>query len=76
MEKEAPGSSPPSAPDTPVRRWTHPIAAPPSEAMSEAMIYYLRCALSYQNQQLAEIRSLLEQLLLLLSPDSGPPPPQ
>lgn len=43
-----------------VRRWPHPLedpAPPPEPAM-----HYIRCALSYQNQLLADIKALLEQL--------------
>lgn len=43
-----------------VRRWPHPLedpAPPPEPAM-----HYIRCALSYQNQLLADIKALLEQM--------------
>ena len=43
-----------------VRRWPHPLedpAPPPEPAM-----HYIRCALSYQNQLLADIKALLETL--------------
>lgn len=57
-----------------VRRWPHPIdgsesppppgrqgCAPASGQMDPAL-YYIHCALSYQNQLLADIKVLLEQL--------------
>lgn len=43
-----------------VRRWPHPLedpVPPPEPAM-----HYIRCALSYQNQLLADIKALLERL--------------
>lgn len=60
----------PSQPGTPiytepeVRRWPHPLE---DEALSSApapepALHYIRCALSYQNQLLADIKALLEQL--------------
>lgn len=46
-----------------VRRWPHPLEdtlpAPPEP---EPVLHYIRCALSYQNQLLADIKTLLEQL--------------
>ena len=56
-------TAPPGTPiytEPEVRRWPHPVedpAPPPEPAM-----HYLRCALSYQNQLLADIKALLEQL--------------
>lgn len=44
-----------------VRRWPHPLEDPPPPAQEPAM-HYIRCALSYQNQLLADIKALLEQL--------------
>jgi len=68
-------AQPPAAPGTPpafkepeVRRWPHPINGRPVESscestpVQEATLYYIRCALSYQNQQLADIKALLQQL--------------
>lgn len=50
-----------------VRRWPHPVdgtapspQAPPMQA--DPTLYYIHCALSYQNQLLADIKSLLEQI--------------
>lgn len=53
-----------------VRRWPHPVdgVAPssPRQAVpamqTDPALYYIHCALSYQNQLLADIKSLLEQL--------------
>ena len=52
-----------------MRRWPHPVeGTPPAEALSQkqsgdGMLYYVRCALSYQNQMLADIKTLLEQIV-------------
>ena len=64
----------PSQPGTPsytepeVRRWPHPpeedaACLPP---LPEPALHYIRCALSYQNQLLADIKALLEQLTAAL----------
>ena len=52
-----------------VRRWPHPIegAAPSARqtapaGQTDTALYYIHCALSYQNQLLADIKALLEQL--------------
>lgn len=47
-----------------VRRWPHPVVEPPAdrEQNQDPVLHYIRCALSYQNQLLAEIKTLLEQL--------------
>lgn len=57
-------TAPPGTPiytEPEVRRWPHPLEDPPSPAPEPAM-HYIRCALSYQNQLLADIKVLLEQL--------------
>ena len=64
--------SPPPAvpavyPEPEVRRWPHPTHAAPEPENLSAALHYLCCSLSYQNQLLSEIRSLLEGL----SPGSG-----
>lgn len=43
-----------------VRRWPHPLEDP--APAPEPAMHYIRCALSYQNQLLADIKTLLEQL--------------
>ena len=47
-----------------IRRWPHPVEdqALPAAAGPEPALHYIRCALSYQNQLLADIKVLLEQL--------------
>lgn len=64
------GASPaPCAPEAPafaepeMRRWPHPVAgaAPACEVPADAL-QYIHCALSYQNQLLADIKVLLERL--------------
>lgn len=47
-----------------VRRWPHPIHSVQPTAQPEDPLHYIRCALSYQNQLLAEIKSLLEHLIV------------
>ena len=55
-----------------MRRWPHPvngISLPdgrpsPSVGQADLSLYYIHCALSYQNQLLSEIKTLLEQLIL------------
>lgn len=76
-------AAPQAAPGTPaytepeVRRWPHPVdGAPPARQAlagqpSDALLHYIYCALSYQNQLLADIKTLLEQLETDLSADSG-----
>lgn len=45
-----------------VRRWPHPLEDTPAVTAPEPALHYIRCALSYQNQLLADIKTLLEQL--------------
>ena len=50
-----------------VRRWPHPVGGaerplPASARETDAALYYIHCALSYQNQLLADIKALLEQI--------------
>lgn len=63
--------SPPAFSEPEVHRWPHPVegaaGAPssvrqPSIRSSDSALYYIHCALSYQNQLLAEIKTLLEGL--------------
>lgn len=70
--EEAPAQQ--AAPGTPtftepeVRRWPHPVDGTPPfrQALfgqpTDALLHYIQCALSYQNQLLADIKALLEQL--------------
>ncbi len=63
--RDGPVSRP--APETPprqepeLRRWPHPVRQAQTD---EPFRYYLRCALSYQNQMLADIKTLLEKIEL------------
>lgn len=55
--------APAARPEPEMRRWPHPIvceAEEPAPQSLTAALHYIRCALSYQNQLLAEIRTLLE----------------
>ena len=45
-----------------VRRWPHPPEETSSAQTPEPALHYIRCALSYQNQLLADIKALLERL--------------
>lgn len=47
-----------------VRHWNHTITSPGSNREPDPDTHYLYCTLSYQNQLLSEIKSLLEQLTL------------
>ena len=52
----------PTTPEPPVRRWPHPVECSPAPRDLGPTLHYIRCALSYQNQLLADIKSLLQQL--------------
>ena len=45
-----------------VRRWPHPVDSTETSVPEEPTLHYIRCALSYQNQLLADIKALLETL--------------
>ena len=65
---EPPAAAAPATPEPPVRRWPHPVeGAEPIQDLDPAL-HYIRCALSYQNQLLADIKTLLLQLV----PEEGP----
>ena len=57
-------AAPAARPEPEVRRWPHPTdcAPEPETAGLTAALHYLHCSLSYQNQLLSEIRTLLEAL--------------
>ena len=64
-------AAPAACPEPEVRRWPHPVDCvpkPESPGLPEAL-HYIHCSLSYQNQLLSEIRTLLEAL----SPGCGEP---
>ncbi|MCI8573697.1 MAG: hypothetical protein HFF89_04620 [Oscillibacter sp.] len=60
--KAAPRAGVPVFKEPEVRRWPHPVEGPPAAQNQEPTLHYVRCALSYQNQLLADIKTLLEQL--------------
>ena len=71
VQEQGPLPSPPAGgtagfPEPAGRRWPHPgEGTPPAESMQQSgdsMSHYIRCALSYQNQMLADIKALLEQI--------------
>lgn len=62
----------PSFREPEVRRWPHPVDSSGHTPLSgryscssgqmDTALYYIHCALSYQNQLLADIKALLEQM--------------
>ena len=52
-----------------VRRWPHPVEGGTRAAPPEPALHYIRCAMSYQNQLLADIKALLEQLAAKETPE-------
>ena len=60
----------PSYTEPEVRRWPHPLedAATAAAPAPEPALHYIRCALSYQNQILEDIKALLERLAEPSSP--------
>ena len=51
-----------TAQEPPVRRWPHPVGCQDPPLPPEPTLHYIRCALSYQNQLLSEIKTLLQRL--------------
>lgn len=51
------------ASEPPVRRWPHPVEPAAVTRQGDPSLHYIRCALSYQNQLLAEIKTLLDQIV-------------
>lgn len=45
-----------------VHRWPHPIPQSYVPAPTETTLQYIHCALSYQNELLSEIKTLLEKI--------------
>ena len=63
----------PSMPqDPPVRRWPHPVTGVEPLPQADPGLHYLRCVLSYQNQLLSEIKTLLEEIRLDLREGKEP----
>ena len=60
----------PSAPEPPVRRWPHPVEGAEACRPADGALHYIQCALSYQNQVLSEIKTLLQQM----AAQDGTPP--
>ena len=56
-------------PEPEVRRWSHPVGAAEPAISSDAALHYIRCALSYQNQLLADIKSQLEKIIANTVPE-------
>ena len=46
-----------------VHRWPHPVAGSAPAEPVDPTLHYIRCSLSYQNQLLADIKALLQQLV-------------
>lgn len=53
-----------------VRRWPHPISQSCS-TQADSMLQYILCTLSYQNELLCEIKTLLEQIATDLTDSSN-----
>lgn len=64
VTEAAAGPAPRTEPKEPVmRRWPHPVECTPAP-VPDPMLHYIRCALTYQNELLGEIKALLEELAL------------
>lgn len=64
---EAPPRAPavsgvPTTPEPPVRRWPHPVDGVEPVLQTDPVLHFIHCALSYQNELLADIKTLLEQI--------------
>ena len=68
-------SGTPSCVEPEVRRWPHPLESPASSPAPEPAMHYIRCALSYQNQLLADIKALLEQMTAVRGTEAPPAEP-
>ena len=60
---EPPVAAVPATPEPPVRRWPHPVEGVEPIQDLDPALHYIRSALSYQNQLLADIKTLLQQLV-------------
>ena len=58
---QGPGDRP--MPEPPVRRWSHPVEGASVPRQAAPTLHYICCALSYQNQTLADSKALLQQIL-------------
>ncbi len=52
----------PTTPQPPVRRWPHPVDGVEPVQQTDPALHFIHCALSYQNELLADIKALLEQI--------------
>ena len=52
----------PTTPEPPVRRWPHPVDGVEPVQQADPALHFIHCALSYQNELLADIKALLEQI--------------
>ena len=52
----------PTTPEPPVRRWPHPVDGTEPLPQTDPALPFVHCALSYQNELLADIKALLEQI--------------
>lgn len=52
----------PTTPEPPVRRWPHPVDGAETSRQADPALHFIHCALSYQNELLADIKALLEEL--------------
>ena len=60
----AAASSIPAYTEPEVRRWPHPVCGTVPASETDSCLHYMHCALVYQNQLLAEIKTLLEHLCI------------
>ncbi|MCI9649357.1 hypothetical protein [Oscillibacter sp.] len=52
----------PTTPEPPVRRWPHPVDGTEPLQQADSALHFVHCALSYQNELLADIKALLERI--------------
>lgn len=52
----------PTTPEPPVRRWPHPVEGAEPLPQTDPAVHFVHCALSYQNELLADIKALLERI--------------
>ena len=63
----------PTTPEPPVRRWPHPVDGMEPVLQTDPALHFIHCALSYQNELLADIKALLEQIAEAESEEEGTP---
>ena len=52
----------PTTPEPPVRRWPPPVDGTEPLPQTDPALHFIHCALSYQNELLADIKTLLERI--------------